>query len=144
MEKKERIEGQTMNRLSSKYELSLKQTQLDALIDPQRKIEDYSKKVAEGLIEIENDMRGRLRQQQAASSSATELYDLKSRPLKVDQEIEGGTWQFTREEFKTYVEAMGVRTKAVTGFMQKLLYPKKCMLCTRVTSSPFSMTLGAR
>lgn len=36
-----------------------------------------------------------------------ELYDLTGRPLEVDEEIEAGTWAFTRDQLQTYLEAMG-------------------------------------
>lgn len=61
-----------------------------------------------------------------ASSAKTlaELYDLSSLPLKIDQEIEQGSWCFTRDQFQTYLEAMGCICKSGHGVHTKASLPK--------------------
>jgi len=52
------------------------------------------------------------------------LYNLSSTAFDVDQETEQGTWQFTRDQFKTYAEAMGCIYKSGHGIHTKAALPK--------------------
>lgn len=60
----------------------------------------------------------------SSNKSLSELYDLSSLSLKIDQEIEEGTWRFTRDEFKVYLEAMGCVYKSGHGVHTKGCLPK--------------------
>lgn len=60
----------------------------------------------------------------SSDKTLSELYKLSSGPLKVDQEIEQGTWNFTRDQFKVYIEAMGCVYKDGHGIHAKASLPR--------------------
>lgn len=64
----------------------------------------------------------------SSNQMLAELYNLSSGPLAVDQEIENNTWRFTREEFKTYMEAVGCIYKSGNGIHDKASLPKAILI----------------
>jgi len=60
----------------------------------------------------------------SSDKTLSELYNLSSGPLAVDQEIEQGTWKFTRDQFKVYIEAMGCVYKDGHGIHAKASLPR--------------------
>ena len=59
------------------------------------------------------------------SSTATmqELFEFKGLPKTLDSLIENGLWRFTREQLKTYFEAMGCEYKTGKGSHEKIDLP---------------------